>query len=226
MSPFSEGTLVFLQELAQNNTRAWFEENKARYESLVREPARACIRALAPTVEAFSFHFVASDAKVGGSLMRVHRDVRFSPNKAPYKTHIGIQFRHVLGKDVHAPGLYIHISPEEFFVAAGMWHPEPAALQKVREAIVEQPEVWAEARNHPDFTAHWSLSGESVKRMPRGFDVAHPHAEDLKRKDHIAVYHAPVASVLAPDLLDRVSRSFLVSKPFMAFLAKALGLPF
>ena len=116
---FSKSTFKFLDQLAANNNRTWFEENKPRYESLIREPALEFIEAMAPALKMFAPHFRADPRKMGGSLMRVYRDARFSRDKTPYKTNIGIQFRHELGKDVHAPGFYVHISTAECFLAVG-----------------------------------------------------------------------------------------------------------
>mgnify|MGYP003430300666 FL=1 len=128
--------LRFLGDLAENNNRDWFEANKGRYEADVREPARAFVRAMAPRLLKISRELVADDRKIGGSIMRVHKDVRFSRDKSPYKTNLGIQFRHRTGKDVHAPGLYVHIQPGTLFLGAGMWHPEPDALHALRTAIL------------------------------------------------------------------------------------------
>ncbi len=106
---FPKGTIPFLKMLVKNNSREWFHENKANYELVIREPALDFIKAMAPELEKISPHFRALPKKVGGSLMRVYRDTRFAKDKTPYKTNIGIQFRHELGKDVHAPGFYLHI---------------------------------------------------------------------------------------------------------------------
>ena len=126
---FKTSTIKFLRELEKNNNRDWFEANKHRYESDVREPALAYIEAMAPRLAKISPHFIASPKKVGGSLMRVYRDVRFSKDKTPYKTNIGIQFRHSAGKDVHAPGFYMHIEPSQVFIAAGIWRPDSEMLK-------------------------------------------------------------------------------------------------
>ena len=101
---FGPELAAFLQDLRSNNERGWFTGNRDRYEETVREPARAFIRAMAPALAAISPHFRADDRKTGGSLMRIHRDTRFSRDKTPYKTNVGIQFRHALGRDLHAPG--------------------------------------------------------------------------------------------------------------------------
>jgi len=103
---FNKATFTFLDELAANNDRAWFEANKPRYEELVREPALDFIAAMAPELEKFAPHFRAEPRKMGGSLMRVFRDTRFARDKSPYKTNIGIQLRHELGKNFISPPFY------------------------------------------------------------------------------------------------------------------------
>ena len=117
---FSKKTIKFLRELKKNNNREWFEKNKDRYEEEVRSPALGYIEAMGQPLYKISPHFIASAKKSGGSMMRPYRDIRFSSDKTPYKTNVGIQFRHAAGKDVHAPGFYLHIEPGEFFLAAGM----------------------------------------------------------------------------------------------------------
>jgi len=132
----------FLEELADNNNRPWFQENKGRYERDVREPCLAFIRAFRPRLKKISPFFVASDRRVGGSLMRVYRDTRFTKDKTPYKTNAGIQFRHEFGRDIHAPGFYVHIAPDECFLAMGLWRPDRPSLEQIRAAIDDQPDRW------------------------------------------------------------------------------------
>jgi len=122
---FPADTARFLAELARNNNRDWFRANKGRYERSVRGPALAFIEAMAGPLERVSRHIYADPSPSGGSLMRIYRDTRFSPDKTPYKTNIGIQFRHERCDDVHAPGLYFHIDPKECFLACGMWRQPP-----------------------------------------------------------------------------------------------------
>lgn len=222
---FGPGLMTFLKELAANNRKAWFEEHKARYEAEVREPALALIRAFAPRLERISPHFVASDRKVGGSLMRIHKDVRFSKDKSPYKTNLGIQFRHEAGKDVHAPGFYVHVEPSGCFLAAGMWHPESGALRAVREAIVADPAGWKRVRDGKAFRRRWDLAGDALKRAPKGFDPDHPLIEDLRRKDHVAVADLDPKLLTSPDLEKHLAETFRAAKPYMAFQAAALDLP-
>ena len=132
----------FLKDLKKNNNRPWFQANKDRYEREVLEPALAFIRAMGPKLRKISPFFVASDSRVGGSLMRIYRDTRFGKDKTPYKTNVGIQFRHERGRDVHAPGFYVHLEPGECFLALGVWKPDRDALELIRQAILERPEPW------------------------------------------------------------------------------------
>ena len=118
-SYFSPAVFTFLKDVAANNNRPWWEDNKDRYISLIREPAKEFIEDFGPRLQAISEHFVADSRTNGGSLMRPYRDTRFSKDKTPYKTNIGIQFRHERGKDVHAPGFYIHIAPERLLGGCG-----------------------------------------------------------------------------------------------------------
>lgn len=222
---FGPGLMSFLEELAGNNRKAWFETHKSRYEAEVRDPALALIRAFEPRLERISPYFVASDRKVGGSLMRIHRDVRFSKDKSPYKTNVGIQFRHESGKDVHAPGFYLHIEPSGCFLGAGMWHPDSGALEGVRDGIVADPAGWKRVRDGKAFRRRWDLAGEFLKRAPRGYDPEHPMIDDLRRKDHIAVADLDASALTSPEFLETLVDRFRAAKPYMAFQAQALGLP-
>ena len=223
---FCAATFSFLDDLAANNNRAWFEANRLRYEAEVREPALEFIAAMAPLLDRVAPHFRAEPRKVGGSLMRVFRDTRFSRDKTPYKTNIGIQFRHDLGKDVHAPGFYLHVSASECFLGAGCWHPDADALGRIRRLVAEDPERWFKARDDRKFGGHWTLSGDALTRPPRGYAPDHPALEDLKRKDFIAIAPLSCDDVISPGLPRLAGRRFASAAPLMSFLCKALGVPF
>ena len=216
----------FLEQLAANNNRPWFQENKLRYERDVLEPAMAFIRDFQPRLKRISPYFVASDRRVGGSLMRVYRDARFSRHGQPYKTNVGIQFRHEFGQDIHAPGFYVHITPEECFLAVGVWRPDPVSLRQIRQAIVEWPDRWRRASHDRKFRERFTLDGGSLKRPPRGFPSDHFWIEDLKRTDFIGLEELAERDVLNKGFLDHVAASFAASRPFMRFLCDALTVPF
>lgn len=223
---FTPQTMTFLRKLALHNQRDWFELNKMVYEETVRTPALQFITDIADDLALLSPHFLAQPKKVGGSLMRVHRDVRFGKDKRPYKTNIGIQFRHEQGKDVHAPGFYVHIEPGECFVGAGIWHPDAPALGKVRDVIAEQGHKWQAAINPKNFKKHYRLGGESVSRPPRGYAKDHPLLDDLKRKDFIAISQLADTDVTGPRFKKQVLDRFKAADNFMQFLCSALVLQY
>lgn len=223
---FQPTIFQFLEELADNNNRPWFSENKARYECDVLEPAMAFIRAFAPRLKKISAFFVASDRRVGGSLMRVYRDTRFAKDKTPYKTNVGIQFRHEFGRNVHAPGFYVHIAPDECFLAAGVWRPDRESLDRIRQAIVDRPDRWRRATREKRFRGHYELFGDRLKRPPRGFPADHPLVEDLKRTDFVGLGDLDEQDVLEEAFLDGAAARFAAARPLMRFLCEALKVPF
>jgi len=223
---FEPTIFEFLEELQENNNRPWFQANKPRYERQVLEPCLAFIRAFAPRLRKVSEFFVASDRRVGGSLMRVYRDTRFAKDKRPYKTNVGIQFRHDFGRDVHAPGFYVHIAADECFLALGVWRPDADALGQIREAIVERPDRWRRARDDKRFRGQFTLEGDALKTAPRGFAPDHPLIEDLKRTDFVGWCDVTRKDVLGGGFPDLVAASFAASRPFMRFLCDALKVPF
>ena len=213
----------FLRDLRENNDRDWFKANKARYEHDVKEPLLGFISDFGPRIAKVSPHIRADPRPTGGSLFRIYRDVRFSKNKAPYKVHAAAQFRHKGGKDVHAPGFYLHLEPGQVFAGGGIWHPDPPTLKKIREAVAERPEEWKKAISGAAFRRDCRLEGESLKRPPKGFDADHPMIDDLKRKDFIAVEHFDEAAAVDGDFLKRFVAFCRKTAPLMAFLTSAVG---
>jgi uncharacterized protein (TIGR02453 family) len=216
---FGPDLFEFLDDLRANNERAWFQAHRSRYERYVREPLLRLIRDFGPPLRAISPHFEADPRPLGGSMFRIHRDTRFSHDKSPYKTHAAAHFRHAAGKDVHAPGFYLHLAPEECFAGVGIWHPDAETLEQIRRAIVERPAGWGAVRARVG-----SLEGESLKRPPRGYDPDHPYVEDLKRRDFIASAEFDQAQVCGPDFLDTYAAACRSMSPLAEFLTKALGL--
>jgi uncharacterized protein (TIGR02453 family) len=157
--------------------------------------------------------------------MRVYRDTRFSPDKTPYKTNVGIQFRHAQGRDVHAPGYYFHIDPDNAFIGAGMWRPHPDALRAIRADIDEKRRAWAAVRKDKSLE-RFDWPGEALKRPPRGYDAGHPHLDDLKRKSFILTRYFDLEELYEDNIVDRVTRNFKAAESLMRFLCKANGAPF
>ena len=156
---FSSETFDFLQDLELFNERSWFQANKERYEIHVREPLLQFIEDLRePLHAAVSSHLVCDSRKVGGSMFRINRDTRFAKDKSPYKTQVAARFSHEAGRDAHAPGLYLHLEPGNCYVGGGLWMPPSAALLALRQAMVDRPGEWTEARD-ADSLRRWGFIG-------------------------------------------------------------------
>jgi len=223
---FRPALFTYLADLARNNDRSWFAENKDRYEVYVKEAGLQFIRDFEPYLHEISPHFVADDRPVGGSLFRIYRDTRFSKDKTPYKTHLGVQFRHEAAKDVHAPGFYVHLDPEGSFAGAGMWRPDGPSALAIRQAIVDRSDEWISLVGDATFRASFALDGEALKRPPRGFPPDHPLVDDLRRKDFIATARISRKTVTAPDFLEQYAQMSRNAGEYMKFLTTSLGLPF
>jgi len=223
---FTQASFDFLKNLDRNNNREWFNDHKQEYEDKVRGPALDFIADIGDDLYNISPHFLAMPKKVGGSLMRVYRDVRFGKDKRPFKTNIGIQFRHELGKDIHAPGFYLHLEPDECFVGVGIWRPDALALGKIRTAISENGQTWLKVTQEKAFKQKFKLSGETLTNPPRGYAREHPMIVDLKRKDHIAFTQLNIKRVITAGITGDVVKSFKIAVPYMKILCKALDLQF
>ena len=209
----------FFTELSANNNREWFNDNKDRFRASVQEPLAAFVEAMAPRLKKISKHFVADPRLNGGSVFRIYKDVRFSKDKTPYKTHGAVQFRHVRGKDAHAPGFYVHLDPKET--------PPSPALLKVREAIRDNGAAWKKATTGAAFNKRFAgVRGDSLSRPPRGFDADDPMIEDLKRKSFFAMAEAKPAAAKKASLCDDVEGTMKDARPMMRFLCDALDAPF
>ncbi len=213
-------TFRFLADLARHNDRDWFNAHKEQYHAEVRDPLLDFVEAFGPKLARISPHMVADPRPVGGSLFRVYRDTRFSKDKRPYKTYAGVTFRHVEGRDLPAPGFYLHVEPGRCFTAAGMWHAPSESLRQIRDAIVASPAAWKKA------TRNGKLLDEDSGRLvrpPRGYDADHPRIEDLKRKSFTSSVEFTQREVCAPDFLTRFTQACRRATPLMEFLAHAVG---
>ncbi|MHC4390315.1 MAG: DUF2461 domain-containing protein [Planctomycetota bacterium] len=225
-SHFDPKLFKFIRDLKKNNDRDWFQKNKKRYEQYVKEAAFSFIEAFAEPLHKISPHFTAIPKATGGSLFRIYRDTRFGKDKSPYKTHVGIHFRHEQAKDAHAPGFYLHLAPEGCFAGMGIWHPDGPALKAIRHAIVDNSAAWKRLLKSKTFNRDLELVGDSLKRPPRGYDKEHPLIDDLRRKDFIATTKVSRKDVLSPGFVKQYTQLCKASKPLMKFLCDALSVPF
>jgi uncharacterized protein (TIGR02453 family) len=223
---FGPELFAYLRDLEANNNREWFQANRQRYESELLEPALDFIEDFAPRLAKISPHFRADPRPSGGSLFRIYRDTRFAKDKRPYKTNVGIHFRHEAGKDAHAPSFYLHIGRDQSFVGGGIWHPDTAIATRIREAIVEDPERWKRATRTGAFAKQMELGGESLKRVPPWADADHPLADDLKRKDFYGWARLSERDVVAPGFVGEYAKICRSAAPLVEFLCGALDLPY
>jgi uncharacterized protein (TIGR02453 family) len=219
-SYFTPDLFRFLTRLNRNNNRDWFLARKEEYESCAHQPALQLITDFAAPLYDITPHLVADPRTSRGSLFRIYRDTRFSPDKRPYKTHIAMRFSH-RGKDVHSPGFYLHLEPGGCFAASGLWHPEPDTLLKVRNAIVERGDEWRKVRKH----LNWD-DASKLSRPPRGFPADHEFVEDLKLRDLGTAINFTDAQVCSPKFMATFAATCRKMSPLAKFLSSALNLQF
>jgi len=157
----------FLVDLRDHNDRHWFLAHKDRYETAVRDPFLRFVADLGPLLQKLPSPFTADPSPVGGSMMRIYRDIRFSPDKSPYKTCVAAHFRHVDLKGESAPALYLHLEPGESGLGGGIWRPAPPVAKRIRDAIVRDSSRWRRITQRRRFTSTYTLAGESYTRSPR-----------------------------------------------------------
>lgn len=215
----------FLKQLKANNNREWFAEHKSRYEALIMQPALAFVAAMEKPLKKVSPFFTAVPKRSGGSIMRVYRDIRFSKDKSPFKSFVGIHFRHAAGKDAHAPGFYFHIDIDEVFLGAGIWRPEPAVLDQIRFAIDDDQKRWSKIVDNKKLNQNFRFDGESLKRPPKNYDATHPLIDDLKRRDHFLLATVQQGEFTSPRVIDYVAEKFRQTLPYMRFLCDAIRVP-
>lgn len=213
----------FLKNLKRNNQRDWFLEHKGEYEEFLRQPFQEVIIDLGEKLktEAKGIQF---DPKK--SIFRINRDTRFSANKDPYKTNIGASFvysRH--NKKDENPGLYLHVEPNNCFVAGGLYMPTGEQLRKIRELIKREPEVFKKIICHPKVKKYFGgLSGERLKKAPQGTDPNHRQIELLKWKQFIYIKRYKDKDFQTGDLAKKVKNEFAAMMPLIEWLEKAQNL--
>jgi uncharacterized protein (TIGR02453 family) len=214
-------TLNFIRDVAENNDRDWFAENKDRYET-ARVDLFAFIDKLIPLLAATDPAFsIETPAKK--CLMRIYRDVRFSKNKDPYKNNFGISFN-VKSGGVPNPEYYLHLQPGKSFFGVGFWMPEAAVLKKIREEIDYNTDEFLEIVNAGSFSKTFSLSKEdTLKNAPKGYEINHPQIEFLKLKSFIAIYPFTDKEILDNGIVDKLKSAFENIQPFVLFLRNAVA---
>lgn len=225
-SGFQQGCLNFFAELAVNNNKAWFDAHKAEYEKEVLAPARAFVVAMGARLQHIA-PAVKADPRVNKSLFRIYRDVRFSRDKSPYKTHMGLWFWEGGEKRMACPGFYFHLEPAKMMLGCGFYQFPPHVLDAYRQAVVHPAHGTALAAALEDAAAAgFGIGGQHYKRVPRGFDAGHPNVELLLHTGLYVYEETEVPDVLQTSALpdycfERYAKMAPVHEWLVALLKRA-----
>lgn len=205
-----KSALDFLSDLRENNNREWFAENRKRYDK-----GLAAVEAfLSDLFKRFTPIEDLGATKPKDAIYRIYRDVRFSPDKTPYKTHIGTLIANG-GRKSEGAWYYLHLEPDDnSFLVAGLHEPEPAQLKAVREAIAADPARLKALLNAPAVRAATDgLSGQALTRPPKGYSADHPAIELLKQKEFLVSRRLSDKEVLSEKFADQVIEICAALKP-------------
>ncbi|HTX17081.1 MAG TPA: DUF2461 domain-containing protein [Bacteroidota bacterium] len=214
--------LDFLKRLKRNNNRPWFDKHKEEYESHVKLPMLSLIAALRPHFERFAPEF---DINPKRSIFRIYRDIRFSKDKTPYKTHVAAHF--VLRgkpKGVEGSGFYMQIEPGGIFLGGGLYMPDGDQLKGIRRAIAARPDQFLSILNNPRFKKLFGkLEGETLQRVPKGYEPDHKMAEWLKFKQFFVGVELPESKCLKEKFASDAATIFETATPLVRFLNEAVS---
>jgi len=222
MTTISKSTLQFLTDLKANNDRDWFTANKLRYEAANKE-FHQFVDALIVEIQKFDptlVHYTAKDC-----VFRIYRDVRFSKDKSPYKTHFGAHVTAAPKKsEIHTKaGYYLHLEPGATMLAGGAYLPEANWLKAIRQEIAYNTAEFKAILDDKNFKQIFGeMEGEKLKNMPKGYDTDHPAIELLKHKSFLMAHKPSDAEVLSDDFLQHCAKVFKALYPFDQFLNRAM----
>jgi len=212
-----ENILRFLSELKINNNREWFAENKAWYEQ-VRSDFELISKNLITEVARFDDEI--KHVEVKDCVFRIYRDIRFSHDKTPYKTHFGVFIASAGGRKSQRAGYYLHLDPAGCFLSMGVWCPQPNLLKALRQSVYDNVEELNEIRSNPEFSQYFNsfYEEEKLKTVPRGFPKDFPEAELLKLKHYLIDYKLDESSLTSNDFVVRIGGIMKCAYPFNRFL--------
>jgi uncharacterized protein (TIGR02453 family) len=211
----------FLKELQANNNREWFKEHKPCYDALYRDFVET-VRQLIAKIATFDPEVAGLDAK--SCIYRIYRDIRFSHDKTPYKTHFGAYMTGYGGRTSPYGGYYLHIEPGNSLVSGGVWCPTPAMLKRLRQDIYDNADEFTAIIEDEKFKkVYGELEGEVLKRVPDGFPKDSPRGDLLRHKNFIVSAVKPEEFFYSKDWMDEVVENFSVLYPFNRFLNYTVG---
>lgn len=218
----SEQTLSFLRDLKINNNRDWFLDNKKRYELVKKEYYQftsdllEVMKSKDPSLESL---------EVKDCVFRINRDIRFSKDKSPYKTHLGVWFA-TAAKNAESAGYYLHIDPENPFVGGGLYCPQPDQIQKIRKEIHyffdDLTEIVTEEKFVSNYKALNRDENSTLKNPPRGYEKDNPAIEFLKLKSYTATEYFDPKLFSHKDFLSLIAEKMITLQPLIAYINRAL----
>ena len=217
---FPHEGIKFLQQLKKNNKREWFKKHKTEYEDFVKLPLQSLIAALKGPMAKLAPEIEVNPKR---SMFRIYRDIRFSKNKAPYKTHVAAVF-HLKGHWEDSAGYYVHLEPGGVYVGGGIYMPDSNQLKKIRHAIAENPKELLTIVSDETFAKRFkTLEGEKLQRIPHGFPKDHMMGEWLKYKSYYTGVEWKEEVCYSPKFVDKVVQVYKELLPLVRFLNGALG---
>lgn len=211
----------FLKKLKKNNNRDWFLENKQSYEENLKQPLQQVIIELGTVLSKKAPAIQFNPKK---SIFRINRDIRFSHNKDPYKTNIGASFvSNQYNKKEEFPGLYLHIEPGNCFIGGGLYMPSGEQIRKIRELINKDPTAFKKLISAPIVKKYFGgMTGEKLKRAPKGVAEDHPNIELLRWKQYIYIKKFKDTDFQKGNLAKKVEKEFAAMMPLVNWLNKAM----
>ena len=217
----ARSTLSFLKDLKKNNNKPWFDKNRPRYEE-AKKNVEALVDAFLARLTALDKRYAALTAK--NCVFRIYRDIRFSPDKTPYKSHFGAGIS-PRGKKVNEPGYYLHIEAGKSFLAGGIWMPEPDMLKKIRQEIDYNGKKFKKILAESKFKKYYGMLDDEYKlsRPPKGYDKTHPDIELLKFNSYIVWHQYNDKDVTGASFVKELDKGAPIMKPFLDFLGEAIS---
>ncbi len=212
--------LTFFARLEKNNKKEWFDKHKEEYRANVLEPLKNLVSDLGSSIQK-KLPGLSYEPRVNGSIFRINRDVRFSKNKKPYKTHAGVFLWVGPDKKLNCPGIYFHLESKRLLIGAGAYMFSPESLARYREYVDEKGNLLAKAIKKAE-KAGFELGGEKLKRVPSRFDKEHKHAELLKMKGLWVEKTCPATVAIKGDLVKWLAKEYAPALDVVKALGKAL----
>lgn len=210
----------YLKDLSKNNNREWFHANKKVYEKDLKKPFQNLVQEL---IYSFQRHDPAIQIHVKDAIFRIYRDIRFSKDKTPYKTHVSAVISPKGRKGKEYPGFYIHFEAGRLLMGGGAYFLEKSSLQKVRKAITQEPQTLEKIVRDSTFVEYYeALQGEKNKRLPKEFKSIHEEQPLIANKQFYAMAELDPKNVLKDGFLAFAEQHYLALKPLNDFLIKAI----